>query len=280
MRRHTTLAVALALPASLFLLAALSAGVAARPATVEVVLNPDKDTYMGEAVGSPMDGSSVIMTGWMHTARYREYRAYLHFPLDPEQHPASGLVRAELWLYPNRETEAVAPVAAFRARVMTEAFVDGRTAPRWFTAGDPSIERELDTRSVTWKTFPVKDHVLAMLGDPTRNHGFEIAGVDPSDSTKFDFISREGAQPYPNGRQPRLVLTFRDDAFPTPTQPVSATPTPSITPTPVPPTTPPPPTATAQDTATPTATDVPTPTVPPTRPPGTRIYLPHAVRAD
>jgi hypothetical protein len=204
----------------------------ARPATVEVVLNPSWDTYLSQSEGAAKDAATELQAGWIYTTRGREARTYLAFPLDPRQHPPDGLLSAELWLWPEEPPHTSQIVAAFVVSTMTEAPEEGRVAPRWFASGAPSLEVGLD-RSLEWKRFVVRDMVLQMLRNPSRAHGFAISGKNPMDDTRWDFVSMEGDEAYPAGNQPRLVLYFRDDALPTATSNVTATATdtPSQTPT-------------------------------------------------
>jgi len=161
------------------LVAALAASrAAARPDAVQIVLNPDRDTFLGESVGRAQDGAADISTGWVYTTRTRQYRAYLHFPLDPARHPATGLLQAELWLLPRGKPETSQLAANFRVQTLTEALVDGRVAPNWFAAGDPSVEQSLDTVRVEWKVFRIRDMVIEMLNNPGGGHGFAITGVE------------------------------------------------------------------------------------------------------
>jgi len=260
----------------------------ARPALVEMVLNPTRDTYLGQNVGSAQDTAKELQVGWMYTTRGREFRAYLEFPLDPAKHPAAALAGAELWLYPEEPPRTSQIAATFVVRTMTEPFAEGRVAPLWFAAGEPSVERMLD-REIEWKRFPVREHVLAILRAPDAAHGFEVSGKNQTDNTRWDFWSREGAEPHPGGLQPRLVLHFRDDAFPsptpTPTRTADVTATTEAT---VPPSTA---TADATEAPSPTATQEPAPDPSPTAGPATTatptavpaglgLYLPRAVRGS
>lgn len=247
-------------------------GADARPQTVRIVLNPTRDTFLGQGVGAAQDTAAELQTGWVYTTRGREFRSYLEFPLDPARHPADGLVGAQLWLYPEEEPRTSQIAATFVVRTMAEPFAEGRVAPSWFAAGDPSVEMMID-RTMDWKTFEVRELVAEMLRAPDQAHGFEISGKEMRDDTRWDFLSREADSPYPEGKQPRLILFFRDDALPSPTTGTTPTASPSATPPP--------------DTATPTAQPPPTATPAPTRPSSptpTRVpetpalYLPRTLR--
>lgn len=240
----------------------------ARPQTVRVVLNPTRDTFLGQGVGAAQDTAAELQAGWVYTTRGREFRTYLEFPLDPAAHPVEGLVGAQLWLYPEEEPRTSQIAATFVVRTMAEPFAEGRVAPTWFAAGDPSVELMID-RTMDWKTFEVRELVAEMLRAPERAHGFEISGKEMRDDTRWDFLSREGDSPYPEGRQPRLVLFFRDDALPSPTSGTTPTASPSATP--------PPDTATPTEPSPPTATASPTPTQLPETP---SLFLPRALRGS
>lgn len=245
--------------------------VAARPAVVQVVLNPSRDTYLGQGVGSAQDASKELQTGWVYTTRGREFRAYLEFPLDPALHPVEGLIGAELWLYPDGPPQSSQIAATFVVRTMSEPFAEGRVAPMWFAADDPTVEVEID-RDIEWKKFNVRDHVLDMLRLPDESCGFEVSGKNQTDNTRWDFLSREGAGPASaGGTQPRLVLYFRDTAFVTPSvTPIDTwAPTASATRTP---------TVATPATATATASALPTATL--EAPSAEPVLLPRVLRRD
>jgi hypothetical protein len=204
-------------------------GVWARPATDQVVLNPSRDTYLGQGVGSAQDSSSELQAGWVYTTRGREFRTYLEFPLDADLYPPAALVAAELWLYPEEQPQTSQIVATFVVRTMSEPFAEGRVAPAWFSAGDPTVEREIG-RTWEWKKFSVKEHVLAILEQPDKAFGFAVSGKEQTDNTRWDFISLEGGQSYAvDGTQPRLLLYFRTGTLATSTPLASATPTDTAT---------------------------------------------------
>jgi hypothetical protein len=271
-RRQFALRTVLVLGATALVAIAATTGATARPTSVQIVLNPDADTFLAQGTGRAQDGAADISTGWIYTVRTREFRAYLHFPLDPARHPPAGLLQAELWLYP-RNIATSQMSANFRVQSMTEALVPGRVAPDWFSAGEPSVELALDAVRMDWKVIRVRDMVLEMLRNPSVNHGFAISGSGAQDNTRFDFMSREGADPYPTGNQPRLVLAFSDDAFPTPTRQATDTPVPSST---RPPTETPAGTATATPTLVPSSTATTSATSTLTPPPA--IVLPRLLR--
>jgi len=251
----------------------LTVGVSTAPtptaaqASVEIVLNPDADTYLGDS--NSRDDSDKLLTGWVYAARPREHRAYLRFPLDPELHPPAGLLRARLMLYPVERPDTSTLLAVFSVRPMMEPLIAGRKATNWFLSGGEPVDRQLSKDALDWKTWEVTDMVRAMLERPEQAYGFEISGKEPQDDTRWAFVSSEGGgEPYPDGHQPQLSMMFAADAFPSPTSDATRTPKPTVTPS---------------ATTTPEATPTPSPTATPTRTPAVMVtptpgpaYVPYA----
>jgi hypothetical protein len=230
---------------------------------VEIVLNPIADTYLGDA--HARDTSEKLLTGWVYASRPREHRAYVNFPLDPEKHPPAGLRRAQLMLYPGERPDTSTLLSVFRVRRMVEPLAAGRKGTNWFAVTGDGVERQLDTQSISWKTWTVTDLVQAMLNDAERAYGFEISGKEPQDDTRWSFVSSDGGgEPYPVGLQPQLVMQFDGNAFPTPTSDATRTPKPTVTPSATP---------TVEATLSPTPSATPIPLVSPTPLP-TPIPLP------
>lgn len=209
--------------------------VAAAPHLVEIVLNPDRDTYLAENVPRPQGAAGELRVGFL---RRVEHRAYLHFPLDPALHPPAGLDAAELWLYPEQLPNTGGFGTELQVRTLISPFNDASSYPPFLAAGEPGVVKRISTEVIAWKRFNVTRLAAEALADPGAYHGFEVSGTNPADEVRVDFVSREGDEAYPQGNQPRLVLQFLSSAFPSPTPAESPTATAGATATPDPTATP------------------------------------------